>query len=86
MFGAEKRHQLNAGRMEQPFNRRAAKRVKSRVIRDQTNMFSAQRREFFCFQNVEPRLHAPRAALMIYRGLRWRRRTRELGRRKYKFS
>jgi hypothetical protein len=28
------------------------------VIRNQANMLAAQRREFFCFENVNPGLHA----------------------------
>src|SRR4029077_13018897 len=70
VFRAEERDHLNAGRMKQPFDGCSAKRVESRVVRDQPDVLAAQRRELFRLKNVEPRLHAPRAAPVFYRGLR----------------
>jgi hypothetical protein len=70
MFRAEERYELNPGRVKKRFNRRAALGVKPRVIRDESNVLAAQRREFFGFENVDPGLHAPRAPGFFLGGAR----------------
>jgi hypothetical protein len=61
MLGAEKRDKLESGRMKKQLDRRPAEGVESRMISDKSNVLATQRREFFCFENVDPCLHPPRA-------------------------
>ena len=70
MLWAEERDKLNAGRVKKLFDRRAAECVEPCVISDKSNMFAAERREFFCFENVNSCLHAAGAARFFHGGMR----------------
>ena len=64
MFRAEQSDQLNARSTQEEINRAAALGVQARMIRDEANMFSAQRRKFFGFEDVDADLHASRAGVL----------------------
>ena len=61
MFRTEKRNQLKAGGVGQNVDGAAPLRIETGVIGDQTDVFSAKRREFFRFECIKAGLHARRA-------------------------
>src|ERR1700674_2000782 len=62
VFGAEERNEMHAGRARENLDRGAALRIETRVIGDEADVFTTQRRELLRFQNVDAGLHAARAS------------------------
>jgi hypothetical protein len=62
MLGAEERNQVHAGGAREDLDRGAALRIEACVVGDKADVLSTQRRKLLRFQNVDPGLHAARAA------------------------